>query len=88
MSAERSLVGTLNLFRMANSYAKRIGKYQEDYFAIDLVGLNMDAITCHQYFQVKPTKTINEVKQTNVIIISSITGNIEKALTKNKSFRF
>ena len=34
-----TIVGTLNLFKMANSYSKRIGKYHDDVFAIDLVGL-------------------------------------------------
>lgn len=79
-----TIVGTLNLFKMANSYSKRIGKYHDDVFAIDLVALNKDAITCHKFFQIKPTKTINEIKSTNLIIISSITGNIENALEKNK----
>ena len=81
-----TIVGTLNLFKMANSYSKRIGKYQDDVFAIDLVGLTKDPITCHQLFQVKPTKSIDEVKSTDLIIISSITGNIENALKKNKPF--
>lgn len=79
-----TIVGTLNLFKMANSYAKRIGKYDDDVFAIDLVGLTKDPISCHKFFQVKPTKTINEIKRTHLVIISSITGNLEDALKKNK----
>ena len=81
-----TIVGTLNLFKMANSYSKRIGKTQEDVFAIDLVGLTMAPITCHKFFDVKPTKTIDEMERTDLIIISSITGNIEKALEKNQPF--
>ena len=80
-----TIVGTLNLFRMANSYAKRIGKIQEDVFAIDLVGLTRAPITCHNYFEVKPTKTIDEVSHTDLIIITSITGNMERAIEKNES---
>ena len=79
-----TIVGTLNLFKMANSYSKRIGKTQEDVFEIDLVGLTKEPITCHQFFEVKPTKSLDEIKRTDLIIISSITGNIEKALVKNK----
>jgi transcriptional regulator GlxA family with amidase domain len=79
-----TLTGTLNLFKMANSYSKHIGKTQEDVFDIDLVGITKAPITCHQYFEVKPTKTIDEIKHTNLIIISSITGNIENALIKNQ----
>lgn len=81
-----TIVGPLNLFKMANAYSKRIGRTQEDVFAIDLVGLTKEPITCHQLFQVQPTKTIAEIKQTNLIIISSITGNIENALAKNQRF--
>jgi transcriptional regulator GlxA family with amidase domain len=80
-----TIVGTLNLFKMANSYSRRIGKTQEDVFAIDLVGITKNPITCHKFFEVKPTKTIDEIKDTNLIIISSITGDIEKALVKNES---
>ena len=81
-----TIVGTLNLFKMANSYSKRIGNSREDIFAIDLVGLRTTPVTCHKYFQVVPTKTIDEVKRTDLIIISSITGNLEEALKKNQPF--
>ena len=42
-----TIVGTLNLFKMANSYSKRIGKNQEDFFEIDLVGLTKEPVSCH-----------------------------------------
>ena len=80
-----TIVGTLNLFKMANSYSRRIGKSQEDVFAIDLVGLTNAPISCHKFFEVKPTSTIDEVKNTDLIVISSIVGNIEKALEKNEA---
>ena len=56
-----TIVGTLNLFKMANSYSKRIGKTKEDVFAIDLVSVTKSPITCHRFFEVKPTKTIDEI---------------------------
>lgn len=80
-----TIVGTLNLFRMANSYSKRIGKTQENVFEIDLVAKTNSPITCHRFFQVKPTKTIDELNSTDLIILSSITGNIEQALKENQS---
>jgi transcriptional regulator GlxA family with amidase domain len=78
-----TIVGTLNLFKMANKYSMRIGKTQQAVFAIDLVGMTKEPIVCHQFFEVKPTKTIEEVKQTDLIIISSITGNLDQAIKKN-----
>ena len=74
---------TFNLFKMANAYSQRIGKNSEDFFDIDLVGLRKDPITCHGFFQVLPTKTLKEVKNTHLIVISSITGNMEEEVVKN-----
>ena len=79
-----TIVGTLNLFRMANSYSRRIGKTTTDVFEIDLVAIDKDPISCHQYFQVQPTKTLAEVDHTGLIILTSITGNLEKALEENE----
>ena len=79
-----TIVGTLNLFRMANSYSRRIGKTTEDVFKIDLVGLDKSPIECHQFFEVKPTQTIEEIQKTDLVIITSIVGNIDKALEKNE----
>ena len=79
-----TIVGTLNLFKMANHYARRIGKTRENIFAVDLVALNRSPITCHQFFEVKPTKTLDEVEHTDLIIITSIVGNLEEALQENK----
>ena len=61
-----TIVGTLNLFKMANSYSKRIGKTQEDVFAIDLVGISREPITCHKFFEVKPTKTNIHIQSVNL----------------------
>lgn len=80
-----TVVGTYNLFRMANSYAKRIGRAHEDVFSIDLVGQSTAPITCHNFFEIRPTKSIAEIERTDLIIISSITGNIQTALEKNSS---
>ena len=71
---------------MANSYAKRIGKYDRDLFTIDLVGLDMKPITCHSYFQIQPTQTIDDIDHTDLIILSSITGNLDEAISKNERF--
>ncbi|MEO0339956.1 MAG: helix-turn-helix domain-containing protein [Bacteroidota bacterium] len=80
-----TIVGTLNLFKMANHYSRKIGKTKEDVFRIDLVGKDRSPITCHQFFEVKPTKSFTEIEQTDLIIITSIVGNLEKAIEKNQS---
>ena len=81
-----TVLGTYNLFKMANVYAQRIGRYDSDFFEIDLVGLAQDPISCHGFFKVAPTQILEKVRHTDLIIISSITGNLEEGLMKNKPF--
>ena len=81
-----TVVATMNLFSMANHYAKRLGKYESHLFAIDLVGIDHNPVTYHRYFQVTPTKSIQEVTHTDVIILSSVTGNMDLAIAKNEPF--
>ena len=75
-----TIVGTLNLFKMANSYSRRIKKSKEDVFSIDLVGLTRDPITCHKFFQVQATKTIEEVETVpsvvSRLVIAIVTGSV------------
>ena len=80
-----TVVGTMNLFMMANSYLIRTGKTREDLFKIDLVAESKEPIRCHKHFQIMPTKTIEEVDKTDVIIISSVAGDMDKALLNNES---
>lgn len=81
-----TIVGTLGLFRMANAHLKRIGKAEEDLFAIDLVGLSTEPVSYKGLFQVTPTKSIDDVRKTDLIILGAITGNIEHELAVNAPF--
>ena len=78
-----TIVGTFNLFKMANAHSRRTGRTSKDVFEIDLVGLSMSPIQCHNYFEVTPTKTCKEVRSTDLIIITSITGNLDEAIRVN-----
>ena len=80
-----TVVGSMNLIRMANVYSKRIGRYSSDLFEIDLVAESLDPINCHSYFNIQPTKRLKDVRRTDLIIISSITGDIESHLEKNEA---
>ncbi len=79
-----TIVGTLNLFRMANHYAKKKGMMTEDLFKIDLVSIDKEEVLCHQYFQINPTASIDEIHRTDLIIISSITGDLESTIALNE----
>ncbi len=81
-----TIIGSLNLFQMANNYLKQSGQSNEDLFAIDLVGLNKQPQTYNRFFTVAPTKTIEQIKKTDLIIVAGIVGNIEKQIELNYPF--
>jgi len=81
-----TIVAPYNLLRMANSYYKRINDLSEDYFKIDLVGLSNVPVMYQGLFQVTPTKTIDQITKTDLIIVSAISGDLEKEIENNAAF--
>ena len=81
-----TIIAPYNLLKMANAYYKRIQNLKEDYFKIDLVGLSKAPVKYQGLFQVSPTRTIDEITETDLIIISAITGNLEKEIENNAAF--
>lgn len=81
-----TIIGSLNLFQMANSYQKKSGQATEDLFAVDLVGLNKEPQTYNRYFAISPTKTIDQVNKTDLIIVAGIVGDMEQQIEQNYGF--
>lgn len=81
-----TIIGSYNLLKMANAYYKSIEELKEDHFKIDLVGLNHDPVQYNGLFQVTPTKTIHEIAKTDLIIVTAISGNLNKEIERNKAF--
>ena len=81
-----TIIGSLNLFQMANNHLKQKGEQTGDLFAIDLVGLDKQPQTYNRFFTVTPTKAIGEIKSTNLIIVAGIVGDIEKQIERNSDF--
>ena len=81
-----TIIGSMNLFQMANSHLKRSGKTNEDLFHIDLVGLNHESVTYNRYFSIRPTRTIDQVEKTDLIIVAGIVGNMDDQIQRNYPF--
>ena len=81
-----TIIGSLNLFQMANSYYRRSGHANSDLFTIDLVGLDKGPQTYNRFFTVTPTKSIDEVERTDLIIVAGIVGNLDQQIEKNRKF--
>jgi transcriptional regulator GlxA family with amidase domain len=71
---------------MANSYFKRLNALPEDRCKIDLVGLSKDPVVYQGLFTVQPTASIHEILRTDLIIVSPISGDLEKEIERNVDF--
>lgn len=78
-----TIIGSLNLFRLANSHHRNNGISGVDLFDIDLVGLSKSARTYNKVFTVNPTRAINEIDKTDLIIVAGIVGDIEEQIELN-----
>ncbi len=81
-----TIVGSYGLLRMANAHYKKLKKLEGNYFYIDLVGLSHEPVSHRGLFHVTPTKTIHEVEKTDLIVVSAISGNLEKEIENNRDF--
>lgn len=81
-----TITSSYNLLRMANAHYKRINNLKEDFLKLDLVGLNTESVIYNDLFQVTPTKSINDIDKTNLILVTSISGNLNKGIELNKEF--
>lgn len=81
-----TIIGTMNLFQMANNYHKKQGFPESECFEIDLVGLDLEPHTFNNFFSVLPTKTINDIHKTNLIVIPGLVGDMRNQIELNIPF--
>jgi len=81
-----TVIAPYGLLRMANAYMKQSGKLDHDLFSIDIVGLSREPVTYNDLFRISPTKSIDEIEKTDLIIVAAISGNLEKEIENNKGF--
>ena len=81
-----TIIAPYNLLNMANSYTKRLKKLSEAPYKIDLVGLSNEPITYQGLFSIQPTATIKDIQKTDLIIVSPISGNLEREIDRNLDF--
>jgi len=81
-----TIVGSLNMFRMANAYQRRVAGDEAIVYKIDLVGIESEAVTYGGCIQIAPTKRINQLLKTDLIIVSGISGDLEDGIKRNLPF--
>ena len=81
-----TIIAPYNLLRMANSHFRKLKNSEKVPFKIDLVGLSMEPIYYQGLFSVQPTNTIDQIKKTDLIIVSPISGNLANEIHNNREF--
>ena len=81
-----SIVGPYKLFSAVNGFLMQSGQREEPYYEIDLVGIAEETQLYNNAFSIKPTKQIKEVTQTDLIIVTTLFGDLPAELERNSSF--
>jgi transcriptional regulator GlxA family with amidase domain len=77
-----NIAGTLQILEAANEMAMR--EYGKQLFQVELVAAKKPARDLKGLFLVYPTKTINDVKKTDLIIVPAVHGDLASVLEVNK----
>ena len=81
-----TIIGTMNLFQMANNFHKKNGWSENGLFLLDLVGMTKETHSFNQFFSVTPTKTLEAVSKTDLIVIPGLVGDLEEQIQLNYPF--
>ena len=81
-----SIIPTLEIFQGVNEYIRAKNQNKDDFFEVELVGLTPVLEKYNGLITFKPTKTIHEVEAPDLIIITTISGDLDKSLELNGDF--
>ena len=70
-----SIVGSFKLFGQVNNFLRMQGL--PDFYELQLVGLSKEAQLYDGLFSIKPHATINEVGKVDLVIVTTITGDLD-----------
>lgn len=79
-----SIADTRNVFIMVNRFLKQAGK--PPLFTVQLVGVSNEIKLNNGLFSIHPDLLIEDVMQTDLIIIPSLSGNMVSTVKKNSAF--
>ena len=78
-----TIIGSTNLIQLANSYYRRSKGFNGDLIQTDLVGMDKEQHTYNRFFSVTPTRTMEELESTDIIIVPGIAGDINAQIELN-----
>ena len=81
-----TILGSYNLFSMANGHHRKSGLSENGLFKLDLVGINHEPSEYNRFFSITPTKTLDEIERTDLIIVPGLVGDMKVQIQLNYSF--
>ena len=78
-----TIIGALNLFELANSFHKKNGLSDRGLFEIDLVAMNAEPHVFSRHISITPTKELDKIQKTDLIIIPGLVGDLTKQVSLN-----
>ena len=81
-----SIMGAIKIFNSTNQYLMQSGQRETPLFEVDLVGQDKEADYYDGMITFRASKTIDEIDKTDIIVVTTITGDMQEALKTNKGF--
>ena len=81
-----TIIAPFNLLGMANSHYRKLHGLTSPPFKVDLVGITREPIVYQGLFSIRPTAAIADIAKTDLIIISPISGDLDKEVENNREF--
>ena len=81
-----SIIGSYKLFSKINEYMLQSGQMDTPPYKVELVGIKPHTELYDGAFIVKPHKQISEIEKTDLIIVTTIVGDMPTELQRNAEF--
>lgn len=81
-----SIIPVIEIFNGVNEYLKQKNQTNEDFFELSSVGLNKKTEKYNGFITFRADKLVHEVEAPDLIIVTTINGDIDTALEQNKEF--
>lgn len=81
-----SVVGPYKLFSKVNEFLKATGVRTDDFYNVQLVGLNHSLDLYGGAFSITPHITIDQLEKTDLVVIPAFGGDIQLEIQNNRGF--
>ncbi|MFT5820835.1 MAG: transcriptional regulator GlxA family with amidase domain [Crocinitomix sp.] len=81
-----SIISPYKIFMGVNGYLKQKHQTNDDFFKIDLVGISTETKLYNGAFSISPTKLITDIKKTDLIIVTTLRGDLAGEIENNRPF--